>query len=613
MNRSIIISCFLFSICSILKAQISPGELSRSHIQLEGVSNCSQCHEHGKEITGGKCLECHGEIKESIAAKHGYHFQNASSNCISCHKEHLGRDANITLFDKKTFDHGKTGFILKGKHSTLQCESCHSLKNIKNQAITQSLKQHPRQSFLGLRQQCIDCHADRHSHSLGTACENCHEASEWKSITLFQHSKTKFPLSGKHNEVACTKCHESQRNRDPSRPILFSVKEFGDCKSCHVSPHGQHFAMQSCQSCHQTSGWTTVSGFDHSKTAFELIGKHSEVACIKCHTGLAKRNESAKRDFTTKPFRDCSPCHTSPHSLSFAQKTCSSCHTPMQWSKIAEKTFDHSLTSFPLRGRHASLKCLQCHSVTGNQSFVHSFKLSKKTCVDCHEDRHRGQFKEKYTNDCSRCHTEENYSPSTFSFEQHQNARFVLTGAHRAIPCRNCHQKQTELVFRFAGITCSNCHTDHHNGQFNEIMKERSCDACHSTAIWKTIVFDHSQTSFPLVGQHATVACARCHTTGTDHAGTHYRGTSKECSDCHIDQHVGQFATAGITHCGECHSPIGRRALLFRHDLQSTFALTGDHAKVDCSGCHKPDEQNGKRFIRYKPLSTKCESCHQGR
>ena len=144
-------------------------------------------------------------------------------------------------------------------------------------------------------------------------------------------------------------------------------------------------------------------------------------------------------------------------------------------------------------------------------------------------------------------------------------------------------------------------------------MKERSCDVCHSTAIWKTLVFDHSRTRFPLIGQHAFVACARCHTTEADHTAPRYRGTSKECSDCHIDQHAGQFATAGITHCGECHSPIGRRALLFRHDLQSTFALSGAHANVDCSGCHKPDEQNGKRFIRYKPLSTKCESCHQGK
>ena len=613
MNRIVIISCLFLSICSILQAQISPGELSRSHTQLEGVSNCSQCHEQGEEITGGKCLECHREIKEAIAAKHGYHFQNASSKCISCHKEHLGIDASITLFDKKTFDHNKTGFTLKGKHSSLQCESCHLLKNIKNLAVKQSLTQYSRQSFLGLSQQCNDCHTDRHSNSLGTACENCHGSSVWESKTLFQHGKTKFALSGKHNEVTCSKCHEFLRNREPSRPLLFTVKEFGDCKSCHASPHGQRFAKQLCRSCHQTSGWANVSGFNHSQTAFALIGKHSEAACSKCHVGLITQTERTKRDFTTKPFRDCSPCHTSPHAPSFAQKTCSSCHSPTQWSKIAEKTFDHSLTSFPLRGKHASLQCAQCHNAIGTQSFSLSFKLSKKACADCHEDRHRGQFKEKYTNDCSRCHTEQEYSPSTFSFEQHQNTRFVLAGAHAAVPCRDCHKKQADLVFRFAGITCSSCHTDRHNGQFNELMKERSCDVCHSTAIWKTLVFDHSRTRFPLIGQHAFVACARCHTTEADHTAPRYRGTSKECSDCHIDQHAGQFATAGITHCGECHSPIGRRALLFRHDLQSTFALSGAHANVDCSGCHKPDEQNGKRFIRYKPLSTKCESCHQGK
>ncbi len=396
MNRIGFTSCLLLIFWNILQAQISPGELSRSHKQLEGVSKCNQCHEQGEEITGGKCLECHIEIKEAIAAKHGYHFQNSSSGCISCHKEHLGPDAAITLFDKNTFDHGNTGFILKGKHSSLKCESCHSIKNIKNLSILQNLKRYPRQSFLGLRQQCVDCHTDRHSNSLGTACQNCHESGGWESKTLFQHAKTKFPLSGKHNNVACSKCHESLRIKDAARPLLFAVKEFGDCKSCHVSPHGQRFAKQSCRTCHQTSGWTNVSGFDHSKTAFALIGKHSEAACAKCHTGLKKQTESAKRDFTTLPFSDCSPCHKSPHAPSFAQKTCSSCHTPKQWSMVPEKTFDHSLTAFPLRGRHQSLKCIQCHDMSGTQSFVRSFKISKKACADCHKDPHLGQFKKKY-------------------------------------------------------------------------------------------------------------------------------------------------------------------------------------------------------------------------
>jgi hypothetical protein len=56
-----------------------------------------------------------------------------------------------------------------------------------------------------------------------------------------------------------------------------------------------------------------------------------------------------------------------------------------------------------------------------------------------------------------------------------------------------------------------------------------------------------------------------------------------------------------------------RRALVFRHDIQITFALTGTHAKVECGACHKPQMRNGKLIVFYKPLSSKCESCHQGK
>ena len=147
-----------------LSAQISPGELTRAHEKLEGVDNCTKCHEQGEEITGKKCLDCHTEIRDAIAAKHGYHFQNASTACVNCHKDHLGRDAAITQFDKKSFDHRKTGYPLSGKHASLACESCHTANRITDAVVANNLKQFPHQTYLGLRQQCTDCHPDRHAN-----------------------------------------------------------------------------------------------------------------------------------------------------------------------------------------------------------------------------------------------------------------------------------------------------------------------------------------------------------------------------------------------------------------------------------------------------------------
>jgi hypothetical protein len=592
--------CF---ICSSLQAQISPGGLSRAHENLEGVNNCTRCHEQGEEITGKKCLECHIEIRDAIAGKHGLHFQNAGSTCITCHKEHLGRNASITQFDKTHFDHRKTGYPLAGKHGSLACESCHSQNKIKDPAVFKNIKSYPHQTFLGLQKQCSECHPDRHSNTLGMQCQNCHTEDGWKRTSGFSHAKTKFPLVGKHEIVSCVKCHASLQISEPAKSILFSIALYDDCNSCHQSPHGKKFSDQSCKSCHSPAGWQSIAGFDHAKTAFTLEGKHKTIACEKCHTDLKGVGE--KKSFITKSFKDCTPCHRSPHTETFSRKSCSSCHSPQRWSFVPENTFDHNLTIFPLRGKHSFLKCSACHKAEGTRTFKEKFSLGKKTCSSCHEDIHKDEFLQKYANDCSRCHTEEGFGPSTFTFELHRMTTFELTHAHLTVPCKNCHGKGGRLQFHFKNLNCELCHSDPHKAKFSAFLKRTSCEVCHSTVSWNDMQFDHKVTSFLLLGQHASVKCMRCHEKT-------FKGTSRDCADCHSDPHAGQFLDKGRTDCSFCHTPVSRRALIFRHNIQSTFPLTGTHATVECGACHKPEKLNGRLVVRYKPLSSKCESCHQG-
>ena len=52
-------------------AQLSPGDLTTAHADLEGMSNCTQCHDLGNKVTNAKCLECHKEIKALITRKEG--------------------------------------------------------------------------------------------------------------------------------------------------------------------------------------------------------------------------------------------------------------------------------------------------------------------------------------------------------------------------------------------------------------------------------------------------------------------------------------------------------------------------------------------------------------
>ena len=70
--------CFYMTILLALIAgdalgQISPGDLSAAHADLEGIRNCTQCHTLGDKVSNDKCLDCHSEIQSLIAGHSGYH------------------------------------------------------------------------------------------------------------------------------------------------------------------------------------------------------------------------------------------------------------------------------------------------------------------------------------------------------------------------------------------------------------------------------------------------------------------------------------------------------------------------------------------------------------
>jgi len=519
-----------------LQAQFSPGELSRVHRQLEGTENCAKCHELGKEISGAKCLDCHGEIKAAIDSKHGYHALVAPKKCVSCHKEHLGLSAQTVVFKRESFDHRQTGYMLTGKHQKTQCERCHDAKNIRDTGVKTLVEKTGRQSYLGLATTCNLCHEDRHRGSVGTECQSCHITDAWVPASKFDHARTKFALTGKHTTVVCAKCHTEISDRAGQKPIILATKVFADCLPCHASPHREKFAGRECKSCHVTDGW---------------------------------RGTSSRR-------------------------------------------FDHNLTGFKLFGSHARLQCQDCHKEKPGMSRASVYRLPHDRCTDCHTDYHQGEFVKKYGSDCRKCHTEESFTSSTFTMGQHATLRFVLTGAHSATPCTACHVKNNEgrRVFHFASLQCEACHKDRHGGQFTKLMTEQSCAVCHSTSDWRTNSFDHARTSFTLLGKHATTSCTECHKPARVTLVVQYKGTPSDCQSCHKEVHVGQFAVAGKTNCKSCHKPAGWTVLAFNHTTQSVFALTGAHAKVPCGACHKEELIGGAKVRRFKPLPTKCESCH---
>ncbi|MBI3664425.1 MAG: hypothetical protein HY234_15425 [Acidobacteria bacterium] len=617
---------------SVAEAQVSPGPLSKAHQSLSGPTLCTTCHKLGAGAATFKCLNCHTLIAQRLNEGRGLHAtlvpKGATSEaCVSCHSEHNGEDFNLLKWDPtpRGFDHAKTGYTLEGKHSGLDCKRCHTPEHMteaERHLIGEKLL--PR-TFLGLSRDCLTCHADAHRGQLGRDCQRCHNFDGWKTLGRFTHAKTRFPLTGRHEQVACQKCHPPSAGVE--KVVQFTGIAFDKCTACHADPHRGAFAA-ACQICHTTSGWKAVSvagKFDHSKTNYPLAGKHAAVQCSQCH-----RTADFKKPLA---HQKCADCHTpDPHGGQFMKRAdgtdCAACHSLDGFKPAKFGVKEHATALYPLEGKHAAVACTKCHVPAGKATI---YKVKFALCTDCHSDVHKKQFAgAPYQNRCENCHTVQGYRPSTFNIARHQKSRFALSGGHIAVACMECHPATTTnapappIPYRFEDRSCSACHTNPHRGQFRERMTKRiadgspaGCEACHSTKVWKDLArFDHAATSYPLVGAHRAVPCLGCHrppNLETTLKNVEFRSAPSRCEGCHVDPHGGQFSSVGKPPaCAECHTVAKWKPSLFDHDKRTTFLLQGGHKDVACSACHKLTKTVEERSVLfYKPTPKECKACHE--
>ncbi len=613
-------------------AQISPGPLSRAHQTLSGATGCTSCHELSQGKPSFRCIDCHREIGSRVAARKGLHGSfniqpGSSQECIICHSEHNGVNFPLVKWDTKTFDHKKTGYALEGKHAGLACSKCHSAEHVDPKERANIKVKDLNRTFLGVSPSCTTCHQDPHKNRLGPDCLQCHNYGDWKAVKIgkFDHSKTRYPLTGLHAEVACEKCHTPGQDGKPR----YTGIPFAQCADCHSDPHRGGF-KQTCESCHSTASWKRVPAtalaqtFDHSKTKYPLLGKHADVECVACHAG---------GDFKKPlPFQKCMDCHKDDHGGQFAKRPggeeCATCHTVNGFKPSTFGVKEHAKTAYPLEGKHAALKCGQCHIPKGKATV---YKLKFQSCTDCHKDPHAAQFASApYFNRCESCHNVQRFQPSTFSLTEHQKTKFPLTGGHKAIVCSDCHKVSAEFQppsarYHWSNFACTTCHEDPHQGQFDKLMRPSAdhakfsgCDTCHSTESWQEFShFDHSKTTFPLLGSHRTTPCSTCHKPKNPQiapAKADFKAAPTQCEACHEDVHDSQFAKSEVTHCAECHNNTKWKPSTFDHDVRTSFPLQGAHRKVACAGCHKLTRMvAGKPVLFYKPTPKECAACHAAR
>ena len=460
---------------------------------------CLSCHrdEHRRQFTGRSCLSCHTMTGWRPPAKfdHGKTSfpltgQHESVACASCHparSDALAADPNrkFTVFKglahqrcsdchqdphqgrfgatcqschstagwkegaRARFDHGKTGFLLTGRHRGVACASCHRSRGSSGEVVFTRMA----------HGKCTDCHKDPHGGRLGTTCQSCHSTGGWKVAGVradFDHSRTRFPLRGRHRQVACPECHT------PGKPLR--IAKFDRCADCHRDAHRGQLAGRlggaACESCHTVEGFSpsTFTVADHQKGRYPLAGAHLAVPCVSCHR--SGREVQLRFSSTT-----CRACHGDPHKGEMDRFVsaggCETCHSLEGWRRVI---FDHDRTRFPLEGGHQRVACRSCHPVIdkGTPRERQRMKGTPTSCSACHGDPHEGQFARASTPlSCQQCHSVLSWRRITFDHDRH--SRFKLEGAHRTLLCGKCHQTETRngkpfVRFKPLPVTCEGCH-----------------------------------------------------------------------------------------------------------------------------------------------------------
>ncbi len=626
----------LLAAASTAQAQISPGELTSAHSALNGPGHCTDCHDAGKRPPEFRCLSCHRDIRERLAANTGLHpslvgSDRSGRNCAQCHNEHNGKNFNLIHWSVpvQNFDHAKTGYLLEGRHSSVACRTCHQASHIPMMNRANISVKNLARTYLGLSRRCAECHTDVHRGQLSSDCENCHDPQDWKKPTRFDHSRARFGIEGAHEKVPCSRCHiPSDRT---SAALQYRNLPFEDCTPCHSDPHSGSF-RNPCRTCHtlRETTWMPANestAFNHSRTRFPLLGKHARLTCKSCHAGGNFGKPIA--------FAKCSDCHkTDPHNGQFtsapALHDCDFCHTVSGFKPSTFRVAEHNATAFPLKDRHVETPCGKCHVLEASGAVI--YRIRDFSCVACHRDIHDSQFAgPPYKNNCESCHSEKEFKPSAFTTARHDATRFSLAGGHVKAACVDCHKPGGRPVqFRFEDRSCTVCHTDPHRSAisaqttlplYGSAAKD-SCQACHSVNTWQEIAkFDHSQTGFSLDGAHQKVDCAKCHQpSGT--AGNRsvvFTNAPKQCTGCHEDPHAGQFVSrmaAGSPNgnprgCAACHTATSWHELSGFDHSSTKFPLQGAHKTVACAKCHKPENpEAGIRSVNYQNTSIVCAACH---
>ncbi|MBI1947656.1 MAG: hypothetical protein HYS27_18355 [Deltaproteobacteria bacterium] len=359
--RNVVVYRPLGTACAGCHADEHVGQLAR-----DGRTDCERCHETGGFVParfdhgdpkqarfallgkhqGAKCAGCHVEVELGGGDK-AARYRPLAMVCVGCHEdEHKGAfDAFVPTsttgtggkascdachtpegFMPASFDHGRTGFPLRGRHVGVGCVSCHA--GDFERPVPQS---------------CAACHQDPHAQEFGLMCASCHGEDGFNAprFSVDSHRRTRFPLTGRHGALPCEECHVEKRDRGFARATT-------DCNVCHAADavratavsvnHQRAPFTDSCARCHEPVAFAPARLPEHDACFPINRGAHTGVRCTECHTAISGAIYSG-----TCAVRDvkCTECHVhTPEAeaenhrevlgYAYVSARCASCHRSEQ-------------------------------------------------------------------------------------------------------------------------------------------------------------------------------------------------------------------------------------------------------------------------------------------
>ncbi|MBL7779639.1 MAG: hypothetical protein JNM22_00390, partial [Saprospiraceae bacterium] len=429
-----------------------------AHIPI--ANDCDACHHGNYTTTPNTCAGCHtADYNASTNPNHS--ALGLSTNCATCHTTDPG-------WDPATFPVHNNYYVLQGAHATIasDCAACHH-GNYNNTPNT-----------------CNGCHAadfaatSNPNHAAAqfpTTCTNCHSQTAW-SPTTFNHN-TIYPFTGAHIPIAsdCNACHHGNYTTTPNT-----------CAGCHTADYNastnpNHSALglsTNCATCHTTDPDWDPATFPVHNNYYVLQGAHATIAnnCAVCHNG----------NYNNTP-NTCNGCHAADyaatsnpnHAAAQFPTTCTTCHSQNAWSP---STFNHN-TIWPITGAHTAIasNCNACHN--GN------YTTTPNTCYGCHAADYTASgnspnhISAGYPTDCTICHSQNAWSPSTFN---HDSQFFpIYSGTHHEAwdQCTDCHT----TAGNYSTFSCIQCHehnnasqmANHHQGVNGYQYSSPACYSCH--------------------------------------------------------------------------------------------------------------------------------------